>query len=215
MFSAIRRHMSYANAAATLALVFSMSGGALAAKHYLINSTTQINPKLLKALKGKTGPKGPQGNGGPPGKEGAAGKGGATGATGSIGLQGPTGAQGPQGPGAISFNLHEPDNFHGALGAAVNGVSAHGVCEPMVGPIYLWVEGEKGSIIYVSGDKAADGHLESVQVSGSGAQAVVEASGTANLDVIATVNGVWSRFDVGGYRGAEGCNFWGLITPGS
>src|SRR6202043_2254580 len=47
---AMRRRFSYANVAATLALVFSMSGGALAAKHYLINSTKQINPKVLKAI---------------------------------------------------------------------------------------------------------------------------------------------------------------------
>jgi hypothetical protein len=36
-----------------------MSGGALAAKRYLINSTKQINPKVLKALKGNVGPWGP------------------------------------------------------------------------------------------------------------------------------------------------------------
>jgi hypothetical protein len=46
----MRRRLSYANVVATLALVFAMSGGALAANHYLINSTKQINPKVLKAL---------------------------------------------------------------------------------------------------------------------------------------------------------------------
>ena len=44
--------LTYANVAATLALVFSMSGGALAASHYLINSKSQINPKVVRALKG-------------------------------------------------------------------------------------------------------------------------------------------------------------------
>jgi len=48
----MRRRFSYANVAATLALVFSMSGGALAANHYLINSTKQIKPSVLKKLKG-------------------------------------------------------------------------------------------------------------------------------------------------------------------
>src|ERR1700691_2818921 len=78
-----RRHLNYANVVATLALVFAMSGGALAAKHYLINSTKQINPKVLKKLKGntgKTGAIGPQGKEGPAGKEGLAGKEGAAGA---------------------------------------------------------------------------------------------------------------------------------------
>ena len=46
----MRRHVNYANIVATLALFFAMTGGALAAKHYLINSTKQINPKVLKKL---------------------------------------------------------------------------------------------------------------------------------------------------------------------
>src|SRR5256885_783740 len=36
----MRRHLSFANVAATLALVLAMSGGAYAAKHYLIASST-------------------------------------------------------------------------------------------------------------------------------------------------------------------------------
>jgi hypothetical protein len=43
----IRLRFTYANVAATLALVFSMSGGALAASHYLITSKKQIAPKVL------------------------------------------------------------------------------------------------------------------------------------------------------------------------
>jgi hypothetical protein len=74
MFKSTRRPINYANVTATLALVFSMSGGALAAKHYLLTSTKQINPKVLKSLKGKTG---------------------RTGATGSQGAQGKEGPQGP------------------------------------------------------------------------------------------------------------------------
>jgi hypothetical protein len=46
----IRRNLSYANVTATLALVFAMSGGALAAKHYLLSSTKQISPKVLNSL---------------------------------------------------------------------------------------------------------------------------------------------------------------------
>jgi hypothetical protein len=72
----MRRHLTYANIAATLALVFAMTGGALAAKHYLVNSTSQINPKVLKKLrgaKGATGAKGAQGIQGAPGAPGAPG----------------------------------------------------------------------------------------------------------------------------------------------
>jgi hypothetical protein len=75
----MRRHLTYANVVATLALVFAMTGGALAAKHYLINSTKQINPKVLRKLKG------------------ASGKNGATGATGAAGKEGAPGREGPQG----------------------------------------------------------------------------------------------------------------------
>ncbi len=32
-----------------------MAGGAIAAKHYLIESTRQINPKVLRTLHGATG----------------------------------------------------------------------------------------------------------------------------------------------------------------
>ena len=86
-----RTHLTYANVTATLALVFAMSGGALAAKHYLINSTKQISPKVLKALKGKTGKAGAIGKEGPAGKDGAPG---APGATGKEGLRGADGAPG-------------------------------------------------------------------------------------------------------------------------
>jgi len=92
-----RRHLNYANVTATLALVLAMSGGALAAKHYLINSTKQISPKVLKALRGKAGKAGPTGNAGATGKEGPAGKDGrdgAPGATGKEGTRGPEGAPG-------------------------------------------------------------------------------------------------------------------------
>ncbi|MDQ6812071.1 MAG: hypothetical protein M3Z95_09260 [Actinomycetota bacterium] len=84
----IRRRLSYANVAATLALVLSMSGGALAASKYLINSTKQINPKVLKKLKGNTGPRGATGATGGTGTAGSAGKEGPPGKEGSAGKNG-------------------------------------------------------------------------------------------------------------------------------
>lgn len=77
--------LTYANIAATLALVFAMTGGAYAAHHYLITSTKQISPKVIKALKGK---RGPQGLPGAPGKEGLPGKEGAPGKEGPPGKPG-------------------------------------------------------------------------------------------------------------------------------
>jgi hypothetical protein len=86
----MRRRITYANVAATMALVFSMTGGALAAKHYLINSTSQISPKVLKKLKGKTG------------ATGAIGATGAAGAAGAAGATGKEGKTGPPGPTTLS-----------------------------------------------------------------------------------------------------------------
>jgi hypothetical protein len=84
----MRRRLSYANVAATLALVFAMTGGALAAGHYLITSTRQISPKVLKKLHGARGPRGYGGKLGPIGPQGVAGPRGARGARGETGLAG-------------------------------------------------------------------------------------------------------------------------------
>ena len=85
--------MTYANVVATLALVFAMAGGAAAATHYLITSTKQISPKVLKELKkpGATGARGPAGAAGPAGTAGANGTNGTPGTEGKQGLQGPEG----------------------------------------------------------------------------------------------------------------------------
>jgi hypothetical protein len=90
----MRRYFSYANVVATLALVFAMTGTGLAAKRYLINSTKQINPKVVRALKGKTGPPGPKGEKGAAGANGVSGAKGERGQTGARGEKGAAGANG-------------------------------------------------------------------------------------------------------------------------
>lgn len=140
MFSQIRKRATYANVAATLALLFAMTGGAFAASKYLITSTKQIKPSVLAQIKGKNGApgkagaagaQGPQGQAGPAGAKGengsngtngtngADGKAGKDGAAGSKGSTGPTGATGPQGPlqkgvtetGTWSIAAYEPPAF--------------------------------------------------------------------------------------------------------
>ncbi len=98
MFGSIRRRMSYANIAATIAVFFALSGGAYAASKYLITSTKQISPKVLKSLKGKQGKQGPAGQAGTAGAAGAKGETGAGGAKGETGAAGAKGATGPTGP---------------------------------------------------------------------------------------------------------------------
>src|SRR5258708_35900172 len=107
----MRKRITYANVAATLALVLAMSGGALAANHYLIHSTKQISPKVLKALKGNVGPKGAAGTtgaSGTPGKEGPAGKEGKQGGPGPVNVPKLEKGEGPVEEPKFVFNLHVP-----------------------------------------------------------------------------------------------------------
>jgi Collagen triple helix repeat (20 copies) len=106
MFSRVRKRITYGNVVLSLILIFAMSGGAYAAGKYLITSTKQISPKVLKALKGIAGPRGlqgtpgaagPVGKEGPPGKEGPVGKEGPAGKEGPVGKEGPAGEKGQEG----------------------------------------------------------------------------------------------------------------------
>jgi hypothetical protein len=117
----MRGRITYANVAATLALVFSMSGGALAANHYLINSTKQINPKVLKKLKGhngRSGAKGATGAAGPPGAQGPRGNDGAA------------GGQGPQGPGASQLTVALPASASASYASVgtIQGIALEAKC---------------------------------------------------------------------------------------
>jgi hypothetical protein len=69
---------------ASVALFAALGGTAAAAHHFLITSTRQIKPSVLRAL------------------HGAAGRAGPTGASGPSGPQGPAGTQGPAGPSNLS-----------------------------------------------------------------------------------------------------------------
>src|SRR5882762_586986 len=81
---------------AVVALFFALGGSAIAAKHYLLTSTKQIKPSVLKALKGNVG------RAGPAGATGLAGATGATGKEGALGKEGKEGKVGPPGPTDLS-----------------------------------------------------------------------------------------------------------------
>lgn len=110
MLSRLRKHFTYANVALTVALVFAMSGGAYAAGKYLITSTKQINPKVLKQLVGKTGAMGAAGATGAmgaAGSQGPAGLAGTLGAQGVPGVKGENGAEGKPGTSVTSKTVAE------------------------------------------------------------------------------------------------------------
>ena len=92
----LSRHMTFANVASLMALIFSMSGGALAARHYLIHSTNQISPKVLRKLKGAPGEIGPIGPQGP---------------TGLTGPKGPNGGRGEPAPSVLATGASETGDF--------------------------------------------------------------------------------------------------------
>jgi hypothetical protein len=105
MLSKIRKNSTYANVVLTIALVFAMSGGAYAANKYLITSTKQISPKVLKTLAGKPGPAGAQGTRGPTGPVGPTGPAGSPGAKGENGTAGTEGKEGKPGVSVTSKQL--------------------------------------------------------------------------------------------------------------
>jgi len=121
MFSKMSKHVTYANVAMTVALVFVMTGGAYAAGKYLISSTKQISPKVLKQLKGKngkngapgaTGPQGPQGLAGTAGKDGTNGKDGVS----VTGPEGPEGKEGKAGTTGFTKTLPKGETLKGEWG---------------------------------------------------------------------------------------------------
>ena len=121
-----RIHVSPTSVIATLALVFAMTGGAYAAKKYLITSTKQISPSVLKALQGKAGPAGAAGAAGAQGPAGPAGPAG----KGEKGEKGDTGSSGTGTPGANGKN-------------AVVGTPTSGECKE--GGATVEVEGSAGT----------------------------------------------------------------------
>ena len=69
---------------ATIVACIALSATAVGAQHYLISSTKQLSPKVVKQLRGHSGPEGREGP------------------------QGPAGAQGPAGPANLSqLNYYE------------------------------------------------------------------------------------------------------------
>jgi collagen triple helix repeat protein len=104
-----RRRPSPGLVIAVVALFIALGGTAFGA-HFVITSTSQIKPSVLKKLRAKRGPagvKGATGASGPAGSAGPQGKEGATGKEGTPGKEGPAGKEGKEGPPASLTKLEE------------------------------------------------------------------------------------------------------------
>jgi hypothetical protein len=126
MLGAIRRHFNATGLVAVLALMFAMSGGAYAASRYVITSTKQISPKVLKSLQGKAGKPGASGvqglvgPAGPAGSQGPAGQAGAKGEAGAPGKEGPPGKSGENGTTGFTETLPAGKTLEGEWGLSVH-----------------------------------------------------------------------------------------------
>jgi hypothetical protein len=141
----IGRHVKYANVVATLALVFAMGGTAVAAKHFLINSTSQISPKVLKKLKGNAG------------KTGAKGANGTNGTNGANGTNGTNGAEGPAGQSALA-PLPSGQTESGEYGLGLTGgISGEFVSSAVSFPIPL-LEGAPASHVIFTTENTPVAH---------------------------------------------------------
>jgi hypothetical protein len=136
----IRRHVSYANVAATLALVLAMSGGAVAATGGFSSGGTlracANEEGAIRLLKpGKRCGKGQKtvswNQTGPAGAKGATGAAGASGGPGATGAAGAAGAKGADGASAVSLWAEVREN-----GEVISGNGIVSV-EKGTGPIYI------------------------------------------------------------------------------
>jgi Collagen triple helix repeat (20 copies) len=138
MFSKIRKRITYANVAMTLALVFAMGGGAYAAGKFIITSTKQIKPSVVAQLKGKNGKNGTNGLNG---AQGPAGKNGTNGASGAPGEKGQPGEKG--GPGT---SVTSKEKATGTIGACQEGGSEFTAAENKKTFACNGAEGKQGAI---------------------------------------------------------------------
>jgi hypothetical protein len=190
----LRRHLTYSNVAATLALFLALGGGAYAATQLPARSVGtgqlkgeavtagKIAKKTRRQLRGDRGPAGPQG---PIGKTG---KTGAKGATGSRGATGAPGADG-NGPAFEVVTANKPVVAGGGAIAAQNlGVGAYVVSANVV------VEASAATVVTctLNGGGEAIGSVKAAEPTTLSLSVVrnVGAAGNATLTCSAPTSGI-------------------------
>jgi len=179
------------NAIAWLALFVSLTGTSLAASHYIITSTKQIKPSVLKQLRAASGSKGAGGSAGaqgspgvagPPGKQGEAGQTGKQGEPGPPGLRGEPGTEGKAGAQGIEGKTG-PEGKAGAQGIEGKAGTARA---------YGRVDGATGELVKGSG---YPGTIEVKPAKKEGSKTELEAGvycisglGFTPVNVVATID---------------------------
>jgi hypothetical protein len=222
----MRRHLSYANVAATLALVFAMSGGAMAANSYLINSTKQINPKVLKKLKGnagKAGTNGAAGANGAPGATGLAGTSGAAGAKGETGLKGEKGEPGSKGepgePGPLVTTLPSGKTLRGSFAVSEEATATSQVARADVSFPFPLAASPTAHVITVGGTPTTEcpGSVESPQAEAGNLciYAVQEVNLSKGIEVSDPTSGGSGASEFGWYARIEAATASGARAIGT
>lgn len=131
------RRPSASSVIALLALFFALGGTAIAAKHYLITSASQIKPSVLKKLHGAQGSVGPQGTPGPAGPQGPAG------APGPSNLSALTTVEGPKSPipaGKAEVSIAACPSGERVVSGGAIAISAYGLAISHMSPDHLtWI----------------------------------------------------------------------------
>lgn len=170
------RRPSATTAIALLALFFALGGTAVAARHYLITSTSQIKPSVLRQLMGASGLA--QGTPGAAGPQGPA---------------GPTGPQGPAGPSNVSglTEVQGPKNSVAAGGVATSVATCPAGQHAVSGGSNVYAgtmsgeasEADEGRtswfVIVANSSSYGGGYVEAIAYCAGSGQAVAARSNTA------------------------------------
>jgi hypothetical protein len=145
----MRRRPTPATAIALVALFIALGGTAVAAGRYIITSTSQIKPSVLKQLRrhdGATGPAGATGQAGTAGQAGAQGAPGSatSGEKGATGNEGPSGKPGEPGPpGASGTSVVARARSVGAVSSATETMTA----DPLAGGTWTQAANELDQLV--------------------------------------------------------------------